>query len=123
MSAPEKAQHQRGEIACQGKPRPFITHSADIRQILDHIGVQAESAHTAPARGPPLREGGGATFMKIGPLMRLGGRITAANVAFDDHHNAKRFSDRSETVTVDSVFTRLARAGLASMPQKLVLQR
>ena len=34
----------------------FITHSADIRQMLDHIGVQAEPPNIAPARGPPLWE-------------------------------------------------------------------
>lgn len=48
--------------------------------------------------------------LKLGPLTRLGGRLTAANVAFDDHPNDKRFSDRIETVTVDSVFSWLQRA-------------
>ncbi len=32
----------------------FITYSAEIRQILDHIGVDSEPARLAPARGPPL---------------------------------------------------------------------
>jgi hypothetical protein len=32
----------------------FITHSADIQQILDHIGVDCEPPRIAPARGPPL---------------------------------------------------------------------
>jgi hypothetical protein len=32
----------------------FITHSADIRQILDHIGVDSQPPHITPARGPPL---------------------------------------------------------------------
>lgn len=53
------------------------------------------------------------TVLRISPLVRLGARMTAANVAFDDHPNDKRFSDRIETVTVDSVFEWLARAGLA----------
>lgn len=57
--------------------------------------------------------------LKLGPLTRLGGRLTAANVAFDDHPNDKRFSDRIETVTVDSVFEWLQRAQL-SMPGKSV---
>jgi hypothetical protein len=52
------------------------------------------------------------TALKLGPLTRLGGRVTAANVAFDDHPNDKRFSDRIETVTVDSVFSWLQRAQL-----------
>ncbi|KQR37849.1 DUF2145 domain-containing protein [Acidovorax sp. Leaf160] len=57
--------------------------------------------------------------MKIGPLTRLGGRVTSANVAFDDHPNEKRFADRIETVTVDSVFTWLQRAQLAGAPVSL----
>jgi len=43
------------------------------------------------------------TEMHIGPLKRLGGRMFKANVAFDDHPNELRFSDRINTVTVDSV--------------------
>jgi hypothetical protein len=32
----------------------FITHSADIRKILVHIGADSEPPHISPARGPPL---------------------------------------------------------------------
>ena len=41
---------------CGGQMRliAFIAHSADIRQILDHIGVDSQPPHTAPARGQPL---------------------------------------------------------------------
>ncbi len=53
------------------------------------------------------------TTLTIGALTRLGGRVSAANVAFDDHPDSKRFADRIETVTVDSVFVWLQRAGLA----------
>lgn len=53
------------------------------------------------------------TTLRLGPLTRLGARVTAANVAFDDHPNEKRFSDRIETVTVDSVFAWLPRAQLS----------
>ena len=56
------------------------------------------------------------TTLKLGPLSRLGARATAANVAFDDHPNDKRFSDRIETVTVDSVFAWLQRSGLGTAP-------
>jgi hypothetical protein len=49
-------------------------------------------------------------------LTRLGARASAANVAFEDHPNEKRFADRIETVTVDSVFEWLQRAGLGSAP-------
>jgi len=56
------------------------------------------------------------TPLKLGPLSRLGARATAANVAFDDHPNDKRFADRIETVTVDSVFAWLPRSGLGAAP-------
>ena len=61
------------------------------------------------------------TTLRLGPLTRLGGRMTAANVAFDDHPNEKRFSDRIETVTVDSLFDWLPRAGLGAAPVVLKL--
>ena len=54
------------------------------------------------------------TTLKIGALTRLGARMTKANVAFDDHPNDKRFSDRIETVTVDSVFAWMPKAGLTT---------
>lgn len=54
------------------------------------------------------------SVLRIDALTRLGGRISAANVAFDDHPNEKRFSDRIETVTVDSMFTWLVAARLAN---------
>ena len=56
------------------------------------------------------------TTLKIGAMTRLGGRVTAANIAFDDHPGEKRFSDRIETVTVDSMFDWLRRSGLAGVP-------
>ena len=46
-------------------------------------------------------------------LTRLGGRITAGNVAFDDHPDAQRFANRIETVTADSVLAWLDRLGAA----------
>jgi hypothetical protein len=56
------------------------------------------------------------TTLNIPPLTRLGGRVTQANIEFDDHPSSKRFSDRIETVTVDSVFDWLQRSGLGSAP-------
>jgi hypothetical protein len=53
------------------------------------------------------------TTLRLGALTRLGGRISAANIAFDDHPGDKRFSNRIETVTADSVFDWMQRAGLA----------
>jgi hypothetical protein len=46
----------------------------------------------------------------------LGARATRANVAFDDHPNEKRFSDRIETVTVESVLSWLAKRDFGERP-------
>ena len=61
------------------------------------------------------------TALKITPLTRLGGRMTAANIAFDDHPNDKRFSDQIETVTVDSMFNWMVNANLGAVPVMLRL--
>jgi len=57
------------------------------------------------------------TTLHISAFKRLGARVGTANVAFDDHPNEKRFSDRIETVTVDSVFAWLNRSGLGGPVQ------
>ena len=54
------------------------------------------------------------TTLHLSAFTRLGARMTAANVAFDDHPNEKRFTDRIETVTVDSAFAWLQRSGLGT---------
>lgn len=59
------------------------------------------------------------TTLRISAFKRLGARVMAANIAFDDHPNEKRFSDRIETVTVDSAFAWLARSGLGGAPQAI----
>ena len=53
------------------------------------------------------------TVLHIDALTRLGARMTRANVAFDDHPNAKRFSDHIETVTVESMFAWMQREQIA----------
>ena len=60
-----------------------------------------------------------AATLRIGALTRLGGRMTAGNVAFDDHPNAQRFADRIETVTADSVLAWLQRLSPASATQRV----
>jgi hypothetical protein len=41
---------------CGGQMRliALISEGAQIRKILDHIGVDSEPPHISPARGPPL---------------------------------------------------------------------
>jgi hypothetical protein len=52
--------------------------------------------------------------LHLSAFTRLGARITAANIAFDDHPPQQRYSDRIDTVTVDSVFAWLERSGLGA---------
>ncbi|GDX58949.1 hypothetical protein LBMAG30_31120 [Comamonadaceae bacterium] len=54
---------------CGGQMRiiGFIV-SADIRHILDHIGVQSEAPHIAAARWPPLWEDCGAQDCEVTQL-------------------------------------------------------
>lgn len=51
------------------------------------------------------------TELHVSTLQRLGARLTAANVSFDDHPNVLRFTGRIRTVTVDSVMAWLQRSG------------
>ena len=51
--------------------------------------------------------------LRVDALTRLGARVGSAHIAFDDHPSSQRFADRIDTVTVDSVFAWLERAGLA----------
>jgi hypothetical protein len=61
------------------------------------------------------------TDLRLSALTRLGGRMTQANIAFDDHPTARRMTRHIDTVTADSMFTWLPRAGL-SEPLQLVKQ-
>jgi hypothetical protein len=54
------------------------------------------------------------TVLQLGPMTRLGGRMFKANIAFDDHPNEKRFSDRIETIGADSVFDFMQKAGMST---------
>ncbi|MFT7722474.1 MAG: DUF2145 domain-containing protein [Roseateles sp.] len=57
------------------------------------------------------------TDLRLSALTRLGGRLTQANIAFDDHPAARRMTRHIDTVTADSMFAWLPRAGLAHPPQ------
>ncbi|KQW45569.1 MULTISPECIES: DUF2145 domain-containing protein [unclassified Roseateles] len=57
------------------------------------------------------------TDLRLSALTRLGGRLTQANIAFDDHPTARRIARHIDTVTVDSMFAWLPRAGLSESPQ------
>ena len=79
-------------------------------------GVEPGIANRVQAQAWLQFKGYQPTTVRLGPLTRLGARASAANVAFDDHPDAKRFSDRIATVTVDSVFGWLQRSSLSAAP-------
>ena len=89
--------------------------------VLETLAMAQEPAVDSRlrAQGWLQMQGYVPSTLRLGPLTRLGGRLSAANVAFDDHPDAKRFADRIETVTVDSAFAWLQRSGLGSAPVRL----
>jgi len=82
-------------------------------------GLTANRPMRAQAQAWLQAKGYQPSALTIRALSRLGARVSAANVAFDDHPNEKRFADRIETVTVDSVFAWMSRAGLGQTPVTL----
>lgn len=94
----------------QSNQRPIETLAAAMEP---QISIREQAQAWLRLKGYEL------TALNLGPLTRLGGRVTAANVAFDDHPNENRFSDRIETVTVDSVFNWMHRARLSGAPSVL----
>lgn len=59
------------------------------------------------------------TTLRIDPLKRLGARVATAHISFDDHPFARRMAGQIDTVTVDSVFAWIERAGLGNAPLRL----
>ena len=81
------------------------------------MAVDANATTRSRAQAWLQLQGYQPSTLRISAFKRLGARMTAANLAFDDHPNDKRFSDRIETVTVDSVFVWLNRSGLGGPVQ------
>lgn len=63
------------------------------------------------------RQGYQPSDLRLSTAKRLGARIGMANVAFDDHPSARRFSGHIETTTADTIFSWLARTGYGQAPQ------
>lgn len=59
------------------------------------------------------------SVLKIRALTRLGANATRANIAFDDHPSAQRFTNRIETTTADSILQWLPHSLLFSAPQQI----
>jgi hypothetical protein len=99
---------------------PWATRYQQSNQWLIEVlarALQPSLRTRADAQAWLQGQGYRPSVITLGALTRLGARMTQANIAFDDHPNDKRFADRIETVTVDSVFAWLRpRAG----PPRLV---
>lgn len=95
------------------------TYQQSNQWAIETLAMAAEAAATTRPRAQAWLQlqGYEPTQLHLSALQRLGARVTAANVAFDDHPNAQRFADRIDTVTVDSVFAWLNRQGFGSLPQ------
>ncbi len=110
----------RRAIALHHKPYSIVSYAWATRyQQSNQWAIETVAAAMAPqatsrAQAQAWLQASGyqPAALKMGALTRLGGRMGAANVAFDDHPSDKRFADRIETVTVDSVFDWLQRSGL-----------
>lgn len=59
------------------------------------------------------------TTLQISSLTRLGARMGTAHISFDDHPFGRRMAGQIDTVTVDSVFAWVQRAGLGNAPLRL----
>ncbi len=95
------------------------TYQQSNQWALETLAMALEPAASSRERAQAWLQFKGyqPTTLRLGAMTRLGARMTAANIAFDDHPNEKRFSDRIETVTVDSVFDWLLRSGLGQQAQ------
>jgi len=94
------------------------TYQQSNQWAIETLAMSQEPAATTRERAQAWLklQGYEPATLRLTAFTRLGARMTAANVAFDDHPNHKRFSDRIETVTVDSVFVWLQRSGLGAAP-------
>jgi len=94
---------------------PWSTRYQQSNQwVIETLAMAAEPGVTSRSQAQAWLQFKGyePTTLKLGALTRLGARVTAANIAFDDHPNEKRFADRIETVTADSLFQWLQRSGM-----------
>ena len=110
-----------GHVAALHEPRYSMVAYAWGRSYQQSNQWVLETLALAAAPGTRSREQAQAWLkargyqpsdMRLSTAERLGARVTMANVAFDDHPSAKRFAGHIETITVDSMFAWLPRAGL-----------
>ena len=99
---------------------PFATTYQQSNQwVLETLtsAAEPEIGSRRDAQAWLQRQGYRPTDLRLSAMTRLGGRLTQANIAFDDHPGARRFAGHIDTVTVDSMFAWLVRAHLSDSPQ------
>jgi hypothetical protein len=121
--------HPQRSVRINARPYSMVSSPWSTRYqpsnqwVLEMLASAAEPGIQSREQAQAWRQfkGHQSSALRIGALTRLGARLGSANIALDDHPNAKRFADRIETGTVDSMFQWLQRTGLALAPQALSL--
>lgn len=88
-------------------------------ETLAAAAAPREVFNRAQAQDWLKRQGYEPSDLRLSTAKRLGARIGMANVAFDDHPSAKRFSGHIETTTADTIFSWLTRSGYGQAPQSV----
>lgn len=134
LMVPAPAVQQKLLLALSGNEQPLQLHEPHYSMVAYPWSQRYQQSNQwalealAQAMEPAVRNRGQAqawlqlqgyqpSDLRIGAMTRLGGRMTRANIAFDDHPPEKRFSGHIETTTVDSVLQFLQRRQLAAAPQ------
>jgi hypothetical protein len=79
----------------------------------------AATAGRADAQAWLKARGYAPSVLRLSTATRLGARVGMAHIAFDDHPSAQRFAGNIATVTVDSIFAWLPRAGLGKAAESV----
>lgn len=94
---------------------PWATRYQQSNQWLTEtlaMAVEPQLSNREQAQAWLKFKGYEPAVLDIGPMTRLGGRMFKANIMFDDHPNEKRFADKIETSTADSLFIFFRKAGI-----------
>lgn len=137
MQVPTKAVQQQMLLALSANAQPLQLHEPRYSMLaypwsqryqqsnqwaLETL-AQAMAPHTVHDRGQAQAwlqlQRYQPSDLRIGAMTRLGGRMTRANIAFDDHPPEKRFAGHIETATVDSALQFMQRSGLGAAPVPL----
>ncbi|MCV2367764.1 DUF2145 domain-containing protein [Roseateles oligotrophus] len=91
------------------------TYQQSNQWVLETLASAAapELQGRAAAQGWLKAKGYRPSDLQLSTATRLGARVGMANVAFDDHPMARRLAGHIETITADSLFDWLPRAGLS----------